>query len=390
MSESKHIGLVLPNVPSYSETFFISKIKGLYDNGFIVTLFSRGKKTKHFKLCPVVYLPVFDIDKSLFWNILKALGLILANFGQAKKLFQLNRNDGFSLGEAFENVLINSTFLQYKLDWLHFGFGTMALQRENVAEAIGAKMAVSFRGFDWYVYPIKNKNCYCRLFSKDVKYHVLSDGMIKALVSKGVKKEVIVKITPAIHVDLFKNENFSIGLQQLNLLTVGRLHWIKGYDYLFQALALLKNQAVNFNYTIIGEGMENERLIFEAHQLGISNNVRFVGKVGHDVLHKYYKSNQIYIQYSIQEGFCNAVLEAQAAGMLCVVSDAEGLLENVEHNKTGWIVPKRNPEALAEKILDIFALSTDEKIKISKAATERVKNNFTIENQINQFILFYQ
>ena len=58
----------------------------------------------------------------------------------------------------------------------------------------------------------------------------------------------------------------------------------------------------------------------------------------------------IYIQPSIQEGFCNSVLEAQAMGLLVIVSDAEGLHENVINNVTGWVVKKRNPILLSEKL----------------------------------------
>ena len=61
----------------------------------------------------------------------------------------------------------------------------------------------------------------------------------------------------------------------------------------------------------------------------------------HDDIVKFYKKADIYIQYSIEEGFCNAVLEAQSMGVLTIVSDASGLIENVVDGKTGWVVPKR-------------------------------------------------
>ena len=47
------------------------------------------------------------------------------------------------------------------------------------------------------------------------------------------------------------------------------------------------------------------------------------------------KNSDVYIQSSVQEGFGNAVLEAQASGLCCIVSDAEGLSENVLNEKTG-------------------------------------------------------
>ena len=45
MNKLKHIGLVLPSVPGYSETFFLNKIKGLLKNGFKVSLFVENRKS---------------------------------------------------------------------------------------------------------------------------------------------------------------------------------------------------------------------------------------------------------------------------------------------------------------------------------------------------------
>ena len=76
--------------------------------------------------------------------------------------------------------------------------------------------------------------------------------------------------------------------------------------------------------------------------------VSFKGKLAHMEVKKAMEQADIYLQYSLQEGFCNAVLEAQAMGLLCIVSDAEGLPENVLHGQTGWVVPKRQPALLKQ------------------------------------------
>ena len=97
----------------------------------------------------------------------------------------------------------------------------------------------------------------------------------------------------------------------------------------------------------------------------------------------------IYIQPSIQEGFCNAVLEAQAMGLLCIVTDADGLSENVLDGETGWVVPKRSPEKITEKIIDIISVDI-RKLKIIRgSAISRVNNEFNLEIQNKQFREFY-
>ena len=111
---------------------------------------------------------------------------------------------------------------------------------------------------------------------------------------------------------------------------------------------------------IIGDGSEYERLVFAAYQLGIKDHVTFAGILPQVDVKKQLEHSDMYLQYSIQEGFCNAVLEAQAMGLLCIVSNAEGLAENVLDGKTGWVLPKRQPELLAEKIKDVIGMSHTE------------------------------
>src|SRR5690606_11562827 len=178
-------------------------------------------------------------------------------------------------------------------------------------------------------------------------------------------------------------------MEPMVFMTTGRLHWKKGFVETMEALAILKSEGLDFTYKIIGEGIDYERIAFAAYQLGLKDNVAFLGKLPHAEVKKELESATIYLQYSIQEGFCNAVLEAQAMGKLCIVSDAEGLSENVLHEKTGWVVPKYSPEALAKTIQEVISLSQEQKEYISQNAQRRLKEEFNIEKQQKKFIAFY-
>lgn len=384
------IGLVLPSEPGYSETFFKNKVLNLQKNGHKVILFVNNSKHNKFMNCRIIKAPNLGGGKLpiLINSFIQILKLILINPSKSLKLYKLNRKDGISFKENLKLIIANQFLLTEKLDWLHFGFATMALGRENIAQVINAKMAVSFRGFDYYVYPVKNKNCYNILFSKEVKYHVLSDAMKKGLISQGILKENIIKITPAIDIELFeKTELHNNKIVQLT--TISRLHFIKGLDYILEALALLKQENISFHFSIIGDGSEKERLQFAVYQLGLLENVSFLGKLVPEQVKEELNKTDIYIQYSVQEGFCNAVLEAQAMGLLCIVSDAEGLSENVLDNQTGWVVAKRNPALLAEKIKAVYLLSPLEKDTIRTNAIERVQQEFNLEKQQQAFLDFY-
>ena len=160
--------------------------------------------------------------------------------------------------------------------------------------------------------------------------------------------------------------------------------------YTLEALALLKKANIPFHYTIIGEGIAYERLKFAVYQLGLYDQVTFTGKIEHELVKKKLLEAAIYLQYSNQEGFCNAVLEAQAMGLLCIVSDAEGLSENIVDKETGWVVSRYNAKALAFKIIEVINLNTSDKQHISQNAQKRIKEEFNIEKQQQEFVSFYK
>ena len=387
------IGLVLPATPAYSETFFRSKIKGLQDNGNEVIVFA-GRKTKGFDLCPVIRtLPVFSFPPlQLGVMALRLLGLGLTAPRRARSFYLLERRSGRSARQALENLYLNSHILPQQLDWLHFGFATTALRRENTARAMGARMGVSLRGYDISLYPLKHPGCYRLLWERVDKVHTISDALVQKAYALGLSKDIPVeKITPAINTKQFTRSTPVAALSTpIRLLTVARLKWVKGLEYTLEALALLKQQGVSFHYTIIGEGSEYERLAFAAYQLGISEQVLFAGKLPHEQVKAAMEQADIYLQYSLQEGFCNAVLEAQAMGLLCVVSDAEGLPENVLHGETGWVVPKRQPGLLSEQIMDVMLQDENNLQVVRSRAIERVGQDFNLSQQQQAFFHFFE
>lgn len=386
------IGLVLSTVPKYSETFFRNKIKGLQKNGFKVVLFVDYKNENDEDYgYKVVSGYNFNQGKllTIWYSLLVIIKSLFVHPAKSLRFFNQNSKDGIPFFKNIRQVIINQFFFTEHVDWLHFGFGMLAVQRENVATAMKAKMAVSFRGFDLYLSPLKHPGCYNILFKKDVKYHVLSQEMKSDLMQENINSDNIEVITPAIDTDFFQIHREPEAKKETRLVTVARLHWKKGLEYTLQALAILKEKGLDFHYTIIGDGEEKERLVYTAHQLGIIDNITFAGKLTQEALREEVLNNSIYLQYSIQEGFCNSVLEAQALGLMCIVSNAEGLSENVLNEKTGWVVTKRKPKLLAEKILYVIDLSDEIKRSIKQNAIDRVKIGFNLQKQQQEFVDFY-
>jgi len=387
------IGLVLPEAPQYSETFFNHKIKGLKESGFEVIVFSNKKEKKKYGYEIRSAYPVFENDhlKQIVMVIWVLSKTFIKAYRRFVKLFKLERESGRTLTESFKSVYINSHILTNVPDHLHFGFATMALKRENTAEATGSKMSVSFRGFDLNVYPLKNPGCYDLLWKKVDKVHSISDYLYAKALKSGLSPDVLYKkITPAIDIASFrvKEQQGVIG-KKLKFLTIGRLNWIKDYETAISVMKILKDKGIDFIYNIVGSGTELERLSFAVYQCGLQDNVFFTGRKEHKEINQMMRESDIYIQTSLQEGFCVSVLEAQASGLLCIVSDADGLKENVKDGVTGWTVKRREPGEFASKIEYVINLSEEKRKDISINARKRVEDNFTIEKQKLLFKEFF-
>lgn len=392
MSKKIKIGIVLPGAPTFSETFFSSKIRGLEAEGYEVILFVGNNKAKNNEFRIKTSWPVVNSNPLLqaFFILLAGCHLLFTALKQTITYFQIEKYEGKRIVDIFRRIYVNAHILPYRLDWLHFGFATMAVERENVAKAIGSKMGVSLRGYDINLYPLKNSSIYSKLWEKVDKVHTISHNLYLKALELGLSGSIPwQKITPAINPNIFF-PNLETSVKEIKILTVARLHWIKGIEYALEGMRILKERGVNFEYAIVGEGSDYERLVFATHQLGITENVTFLGKKSPIEIAKLMREYRYYLQPSLQEGFCNAALEAQACGMLCLVTNADGLKENVINNKTGWIIQKRNPVDIADKIKFIVASSSQYQESIRKNAVDRVRKEFNIKNQNRQFIEFYR
>ncbi len=383
-----NIALILSQPPGYSETFFRSKIQGLQEAGYQVSLFVQ-KDDARFKDCTVLtFSKVYGNPLVQLFATFIVFFSLIPYCKRVLRFVRLEREGKRKKSQILKNVYTNAALLKANLDWIHYGFATMVLQREFVAKAIGAKMAISLRGFDIDLYPMKHPRCYKRLWQEVDKVHAISNYTLQQGYFYGLPKTVDFQIiTPA--VKYIETHQAKPNTSVIRIITVGRLHWIKGYLDILEALAYLKQSTRNFHYHIIGSGPEIEAIKFSIHQLGLSEHVTLLGQQSHDAVFRFVSQAAIYLQYSHSEGFCNAVLEAQALGKLCIVSDGGGLTENVLDGQTGWVVPKRQPKLLAQTLASVIAMDAAAKSQFSERAKIRVQQEFTLAQQQAKFVAFY-
>jgi glycogen synthase len=127
---------------------------------------------------------------------------------------------------------------------------------------------------------------------------------------------------------------------------VGRMVREKGAHVLLEALPRVRASVPNAKLVIVGGGFR-DHLVDLANRLGISSQVFFTGFVPDEELLKLYKVIDVACFPSLYEPFGIVALEAMAAGVPVVVSDAGGLREVVEHDVSGTRTYAGDPNSLA-------------------------------------------
>ncbi|MCE0743710.1 glycosyltransferase [Acetobacter sicerae] len=155
--------------------------------------------------------------------------------------------------------------------------------------------------------------------------------------------------------------------------SLGRLHPVKGYDILCQALTLLRQRSdlPPFEVLIAGEGEERNRL--EGLITRGNLPVRLVGYVEHPK--NFLATLHAYVQPSFWEGLCLAAHEAMLAG-LPVTASAVGELPFTITGEMGSIVSPRDPQALADA-LERLLRSPDRLSAWGQTGRQRVLERFS-------------
>jgi glycosyltransferase involved in cell wall biosynthesis len=148
----------------------------------------------------------------------------------------------------------------------------------------------------------------------------------------------------------------------------------KGIYYLLQALTLLPERVT---LTIVDQGLPYKTYAPQLTQkLGLSSRVTFTGKVSAEVLRHLYTSSEAVILPSLYEGFGLPAAESMACQTPVIATRAGALPEVVGEDGAGILVPARDPEALAQAILEVLR-DHDRREKMGMAGRQRVERLFT-------------
>ncbi len=175
----------------------------------------------------------------------------------------------------------------------------------------------------------------------------------------------------------------------ISIIFVGRLHSQKRVDVLLQAfkLVLQRRPDLAWRLKLAGTGPLERELNALADELAISRHVEFLGHVANvDAL---LDQSDLFVLPSASEGISNALLEAMARGLPCIVTDIPGNNEVIQNRQNGILVTSGDPEALAEAMLDLAA-DDELRARLGRQARRTIETKYLLSGVAAKYIELYE
>jgi colanic acid/amylovoran biosynthesis glycosyltransferase len=171
------------------------------------------------------------------------------------------------------------------------------------------------------------------------------------------------------------------------IVTVGRLTPEKGFLYLLEACALLREKKVGFRTRIFGQGPQRAALEREIGRLGLQDSVALEGVVPHArILEALSRATVVtlpsYLPPNLfQDGIANVLVEAMACGTPVVSTDYDGSRELLEGGKSGILVPEKDAPRLATALAEVL-LYPSRREEFGRSGRARVERDFDREKNV--------
>ena len=168
---------------------------------------------------------------------------------------------------------------------------------------------------------------------------------------------------------------------------MGSLFKVKGFPYLLQAFKKVFDKNSKVKLLIVGTGDQEQCLRDEIIRLGLKDNVLLLGF--RNDIPELLNLFDIYVCSSISEGLSLSVMEAMSAGKVIISTNVGGNAELIQDGQNGLLVPSKDPDALAEKIL--FLLNNDSLMRqLSAKAREDAIEFYSLRKMIDTYQNLYE
>jgi lipopolysaccharide heptosyltransferase II len=222
---------------------------------------------------------------------------------------------------------------------------------------------------------------------------VISDVIGRHMIEHfGVHSQSIRLIHRSVDLNKFKFREREPGRSSVVVSIIGRITPLKGHAYFLQAMAKVIRLMPFVHVRVIGDAPAEKQdykecLMLLTRRLGISAQVEFLGNRV-DIPQLLHETDILVLSTVTQEAFGRVLIEAQAVGVPVVASKVGGVLDIVEHEKTGLLVLPKDADGIAGAVMRLI---NDRKLGDAMAleARTRVETKYTIEQMASKTLAVY-
>lgn len=402
------LGMILKGYPRISETFISNEILLLEKHGFRIHIFSMrhpresfAHKSVHQIRARVDYLPQAILEAPLrlaYHNGLLALKSP-RQYGRALLIafrrFRRTRKSATLKHLLQAGYLVNKLLPGSGVVHLHAHF---AHSPSSVAMFAAVLSGLDF-SFTAHAKDIYTSNALqLREKIQDARFVVTCTEYNRTYlrtISQNVGTPVY-RIYHGIDTALFSNRNgLRVPRPPYRLLTIARLVPKKGLPTVYRALKRLADRDVDFQHTLIGDGEDRDAILALIQRLDLGSRCRWQGTLPHEKVLSHFDRSDLFVLGCEQapngdrDGIPNVFIESMAMGVPVVGTTISAIPELIVPEKTGLMVPPKNPDAMAGAILRLL---TDQELRnrIIAAAKRRVTADFDNQALIEMLVNVYR
>nr|WP_246167844.1 glycosyltransferase [Thermosulfurimonas marina] len=161
---------------------------------------------------------------------------------------------------------------------------------------------------------------------------------------------------------------------------VARFRKEKDHGGLLEAFFRFLQTGRRARLVLVGDGPLEDLMRKKARKLHIDKQVHFLGRIPLSKVPSLLKALDVFVYPTFREGMPMAVMEAMAAGLPIIATEAEGLSDLFDSSLTfGKLLPPGNPELLAQALVELYDLGEEKRAQLGEAARRRILEAFSPE-----------
>jgi len=179
-----------------------------------------------------------------------------------------------------------------------------------------------------------------------------------------------------------------IGKKGFSVGTVSILRSWKGHYYLIEAVPEILKVVPEAHFIIVGDGLHRDTIARHIRQLSLEKKILMAGH--REDIPEILASLDLIVHPSYaNEGVPQSILQAMAMERPVVATDTGAVSEAVLDGRTGFLIPPKNPKAIAEKVIELYR-SPELRIQFGREGRKLVEKEYSLDRMLDKMEALYQ